>query len=212
MTKTSDGTEVVSIEAQLESARKCEEKRDTFYATEWKHFNNVAERFEAEDKASAAYDADRKILSDYLAMRVRCEADNPKALLVQLTCSSCGHSKTHGIEGFGDCHFKPTRFDRKCLVCSVRMWGGTATRMKVCGKSIFKCFVCLFVKYKTFEAKETVAEELVERTTQYAQGNGVKRVSRKACRSCTDNMVRLCSGPQSKSWSEAWQSIRSTVG
>lgn len=196
----------------MKHARDYYKRWCTFFDTEYRLIKTVTAKQEAEAKALAAYHADREIASDYLAMRVRCEVDTAPALLVRLTCSECGLSKTHGVEGFGDCHFKPTRLDRKCLLCSVHKYGGTATRMKVCGQGIFQCFICSFVKFKKLEATKTVREELIRRTTQYWPGNLTGWSYRKACKGCTDEIVKLCSGPRSGSWNEAVNTIRSTVG
>ena len=147
--KYSDGSDVVDLEAVLKSVGECQKRFIDFLFKEKRYRNTwgrILERTGAQEKAyndaSDAYQADKETLSDYLAMRIQCEADTPKQLLVRLTCSICGISKTHGIEGFADCHFKPGRLNRKCLSCCLRHSSALTSKMNVCGKKTFQCWIC----------------------------------------------------------------------
>jgi len=214
-TKFGNGGDVVNLEAVLSSLRKCPMRWSDFMKKEKRHritWGRFLERTGAQEKAyddaCDAYDADKNLLSDYLAMRVRCEVDTPKALLVHLTCSVCGISKTNGIEGFADCHFRKGRLNRKCLSCCMRHSTALTSKMKVCGKKTFQCWICDGLDYEESDQMRTVAEELIERTTQYADDSTRVGCHGRGCRRCTNEMVRLCSEPLRMSSGDALRRVR----
>jgi len=214
--KYSDGSDVVDLEAVLKSVGECQKRWIDFLFKEKRHRNTwgrILERTGAQERAyndaSDAYEADKETLSDYLAMRIQCEADTPKALLARLTCSICDISKSHGIEGFADCHFKPGRLNRKCLSCCLRHSSALTSKMNVCGKKTFQCWICDGLEYEESPTRQTVAEDLIERTTQYADDSKQVGCYGRGCQRCTNEMVRLCSEPLRLSSGDAIRRVRS---
>lgn len=213
-TKKRDGTEVVSIDAVLQTARECDRRLHEWDDKWWTSNSSPTEAdIEAHKTDEVNWPVHKKILEDYLAMRICCETDTPRSLLTRLTCSGCGIAKTNGIAGFADCHFKKTRLDRSCIRCVAHSYRHSSeqrvTRMRACGKKIFHCFMCNGFNYECSRAAETVAAALVNRTTQYAQGSIGNWFYQQACQSCTDKLVLLCSGPQPKNLNEARSLIES---
>jgi len=214
MTKDGDGKEVINIHAVLESARDCERRLDE-YEFKWLPVGSqnpapTAAESEAYATDQENWPANAKVLEDYIAMRIRCEADTPRSLLTHLTCSGCGIAKTNGIEGFADCHFKPKRLDRFCLSCRPRF----IDRMNVCGMKIFRCWLCQVIKYRHSRATETIAEAVMKRTAQYGHVAGESIATcyhDHACQSCTNEMVQLCSVPYSKELYEARRYLITTL-
>jgi len=205
MTKTSDGREVVNIQAELNSARDCQRRLIECGVKWWRGNLNpapTAAELEAYRTDQENWPANARVLEDCLAMRIQCEADTPRSLLTHLTCLGCGIAKTNGIEGFADCHFKPKRLDRFCLGCRPRF----IDRMNVRGFKIFQCWLCRVIKYRHSRAIETIAEAVMKRTAQYghvAAESIVTCYHNLACQSCTNEMVQLCSVPYSKELYEA---------